>query len=343
MSPPIAGYIPPEGTLTKHQYAYFSACIYIGTRLRGLVRKMAFITNNAVTGQRLETRTAFQWENSGGTLFMMHVTCADILRCVFDAEDTNAKSLARVCQIEEVVGKVQGGANAGWLPLVRYEEVGEEIDLAPFWGHQPDAPSMGSNVFDWTRLKAGKYKWLLNRPDVFPKFVAEVDEKRLPWGDDFKIGDVDTLSHRPLELLYLLLPYLSHRSYAMLASTSRLFRYHALTIFQPHARDVVIALRWAIPTKREYEVASEEVRSIMASEDAKLSPIDGDWFGYLLKVHRSKGMRVRQWIWGQCEEVKRVYEERLPGSPYVTAGGGQTDIAKKLEEKVGTMLRLLPE
>lgn len=173
--------------------------------------------------------------------------------------------------------------------------------------------------------------------------MAEVDEKRLPWGDDFKVGEGDTLSHRPLELLYLLLPYLSPRSYTMLASTSRLFRYHALTIFQPHARDLVIALRWAIPTQREYEVAPEEVRGIMASEDEKLSPVDGDWFGYLSKVHRSKGMRVRRWVLGECEGVKRVYEERLPGSPFAMTTGGQTDIAKNLEEKVGTMLRMLPE
>ena len=101
---------------------------------------------------------------------MMHVTCADFLRLVFDAKDTNARSLARVCQIEEVVGKVQGGANAGWLPLVRYEAVGEKVDLAPFWTHQSDAPSMGSNVFDWTRLKTSKYKWLLNRPDAWVYF-----------------------------------------------------------------------------------------------------------------------------------------------------------------------------
>ncbi|KAF7424508.1 hypothetical protein PC9H_009815 [Pleurotus ostreatus] len=214
MSPrPIAGYIPPRGHPHEAPTRVLSICI--GTRLRGLVRKMVFITNNAVTGQRLATRTAFQWANSGGTLFVMHVTCADILRRIFDAEDMNTKSLARVSQIEEVVGKVQGGASAGWLPLVRYKEVGEKIDLAPFWSHQPDTPSMGSNVFDWARLENSRYKWLVSRPD----FVAKVDEKRLPWGDDFEVGEGSRLSHHPLELLYLLLPHLSPRSYAMLAST----------------------------------------------------------------------------------------------------------------------------
>ncbi|KDQ24740.1 hypothetical protein PLEOSDRAFT_1107671 [Pleurotus ostreatus PC15] len=318
MSPPIAA---PEGTLTKHQHAYFSMYRDRGQRSR--------------EEDGVHQCVAAAWQrgqpSSGGTLFVMHVTCADILRRIFDAEDTNAKSLARVSQIEEVVGKVQGGASAGWLPLVRYKEVGEKIDLAPFWSHQPDTPSMGSNVFDWTRLENSRYKWLVNRPDVCVVYLlpcalsidSDTSDSRSSsprWtrsdclgGDDFEVEEGDTLSDCPLALLYLLLlPYLSPRSYAMLASSSRLFRYNALTIFQPHTRDLVIT--FAGPHPQSKNTKSRPRRSV-----ASWRPKTRSWRPSMGIM--SKGMRVRRWILGECEEVKRVYEERLQGSPYaITAG-----------------------
>ncbi|KAF9496732.1 hypothetical protein BDN71DRAFT_1495213 [Pleurotus eryngii] len=334
MTPPIAGYIPPEGTLTKHQYAYFFylhiywVCHFQATQSQRRGARCVIVFQDKTQRSREEDGVRHNEDSLPVGELRQDDESNYLLRNYrktrtpnhWRASARSKRSLAR-CKA--------GRTPAGYL-LFGTRKSGEKIDLPPFWDHQPDAPSMGSNVFDWTRLKAGSYKWLLNRPDI-PKVRG-------------RVGDDDTLSHCPLELLYLLLPYLSPRSYAMLASTSCLFRYHALTIFQPYTRDLVIALRWAIPTRREYEVAPEEVRGIMASEDATLSPIDGDWFGYLPKVHKSKGMRVRRWIWGECEEVKKVYEERLLGSPYaITAGEGQTDIAEKLGEKVGMMLRLLPE
>lgn len=143
-----------------------------------------------------------------------------------------------------------------------------------------------------------------------------------------------------MDVLHALAPYLPARSYVMLVSTCRQLRYHALTTLQQHARNIVISLVWPLPTRNEYNAASKDVRAIMASEDMAVSPVDADWYMYLSRVHRTKGMRVRRWIWSSCLEIKRVYDAKLPTSQFVVREGGKSKQRKELEAKVAQMFKM---
>ncbi|KAG7096630.1 hypothetical protein E1B28_004047 [Marasmius oreades] len=56
----------------------------------------------------------------------------------------------------------------------------------------------------------------------------------------------------------------------------------------------------------------KEIRDSAASSDPDVcSPADCDWMLYLCKVHWTKSMRVRRYIWSVCEEVKRVYDKKM--------------------------------
>lgn len=78
-----------------------------------------------------------------------------------EKEDMEAK--VNLCEIDTVIGRAHGGRDAGRLPHIKYEEIGEKIDLRHFW-RQGDEP--GLNVFNWGAFACSKYKWLVNRPDV---------------------------------------------------------------------------------------------------------------------------------------------------------------------------------
>jgi hypothetical protein len=79
-----------------------------------------------------------------------------------NAEDESMASLANLCEIERVLGRPQGGANAGRFPYVNYEAGGH--DLRHYWH-----PGMeeGANTFAWSALKSRGEEYLLSRPDVW--------------------------------------------------------------------------------------------------------------------------------------------------------------------------------
>lgn len=62
----------------------------------------------------------------------------------------------------------------------------------------------------------------------------------------------DIITTQSLDVLHILLAYLSNKSYVNLVATCRTLRYHALTTFQPHARERVLSLGWAVPLENEY-------------------------------------------------------------------------------------------
>jgi hypothetical protein len=138
----------------------------------------------------------------------------------------------------------------------------------------------------------------------------------------------------PLELIMLqLLPSLSAKSYVVLMSTCRFFRYHAFTTFQSHARYLVLQLPWAFPTRLELQDIKQQYRAEMARTDDELR--GGDWFLYLNQVHWTKSMRVRRWIWALCEEIRRVWMAKLPRSSYADIGDGVKSPARiQLEKRI---------
>ncbi|KAL4255556.1 F-box domain-containing protein [Pleurotus pulmonarius] len=337
---PLPVHFPPQGMLTKQQYDYFNTGMGIGTTIMGVIRKLVYFSGNMFGGHKTKAMViSIVWESCGMTVFIAHVACADLLRRAFNCEELNVTNLVTLCQITEVIGACGIGPNAGRLPYVNYNRVGEKIDLSNFW-HDHAPGDEGNNYFDWKALGNSKYSWLVNRPDVFPKFPAKVDANRVP-SEDFTIGENDAICNKPMDVLHALVPYLPARSYVMLVSTCRQLRYHALTTLQPHARNIVISLVWPLPTRNEYNSAPKDVRAIMVSEDMAVSPVDADWYMYLSRAHRTKGMRVRRWIWNSCQEIKRVYDERLPTSPFVvTKEGGKSKQRKELEKKVSQMFMM---
>jgi hypothetical protein len=78
-----------------------------------------------------------------------------------NAEDDSMDSLVNLCAIEQVLGRPQGGKNAGRLRYVNYEATGH--DLRPYWhsGYEE-----GANTFGWNALKSSDKEHLLSRPDV---------------------------------------------------------------------------------------------------------------------------------------------------------------------------------
>ena len=139
------------------------------------------------------------------------------------------------------------------------------------------------------------------------------------------------MSTQPLDVLHALLPYLDDKSFINLLSTCRFLRHHALTTFQPHARQRVLALGWAVPTEVEYQAfvrrklqtsatgeasPSGELLASLAMAHAEHSPVDADWHLYLTKVYCSQAMRARRWVWALAGEVARVYRAKRAVGPY---------------------------
>lgn len=94
----------------------------------------------------------------------MHNTCATLLRHVIGAEEDSLASFIKLAEIETVLGRAQGGANAGRFRFVDYEGAGEKIDLRPFWTVGEEE---GANVFNFKALVDKGMGWILARPDVF--------------------------------------------------------------------------------------------------------------------------------------------------------------------------------
>lgn len=179
-------------------------------------------------------------------------------------------------------------------------------------------------------------------PCSFPRFHTTVAPERFPGPAPDETHDI--LTTQPLDILQILLPYLSNKTFVTLLSTCRTFRHHALTTFQPHARQRVFALGWAVPLRHEYVFAPAKTRESGLLIDPDGTSVDGDWALYLCSVHKSKSMRARRWIWATAEEIHRVYLERKAVSGWedtVVGTGKECTIVKspnrlRLEKLVAT-------
>ncbi|KAH9948707.1 hypothetical protein B0H21DRAFT_223608 [Amylocystis lapponica] len=339
---------PPEGTLTAKQYMYFVWAIGIGTLVPGSLTKFEYRGRNMFgnTFMIVPLVLTLQWEAEGGTLLMLHTACCTILRHIFDATDDTKETLVKLSQIEEVLGRPQDGDTAGRINEVNYESVGKDkVDLRQFWipGHR-----LRRNRFDWPKFMASGLKWTLNRPDTFPKFHSAVTLERFaalgPWPANGSTQDI--ITKQPIDILHVLLPYLSNDSFVFLLSTCRLLRHHALTTFQPHARQRVLALGWAVPLDAEHAAAAEAQEQSGSNAPRMAhpidSPVDGDWLLYLSHVHRTQSMRARRWVWALAKEVRRAYDARLPESQFADSVGADGQPQKStarlvLERKMDQM------
>ncbi|KAH9939511.1 hypothetical protein B0H21DRAFT_698339 [Amylocystis lapponica] len=318
---------PPAGTLTSKQYKYFMYSVGFGKMVPGMLIQFEYLDNN-MFGNALAAPMVIniQWEAGGGTIVMLHTACATIFRHIFDATDNTKETLVKLSQIELVLGRPQDKENAGRFNYVNYEGVGKDkVDLRPFWIPVND---VGANKFDWPKFMASGLDWTLNRPDVFPKFNSTVAAERIAALGPPPESTKDIITTQPADILHALLSYLSNESFVSLLSTCRLLRHHALTTFQSHARQRVLALGWAVPLPAEH-AAAVEIRTKSGREAPPMahavdSPVNGDWLLYLSHVHRTQSMRVRRWVWALAEELHRAHDARLPDTKYadgVTAGG----------------------
>ncbi|KAJ7121323.1 hypothetical protein C8R43DRAFT_1033857 [Mycena crocata] len=331
---PLPQHSPPKSIVPKDQAAYFLSGVGIGTKTLGCVQRFRYYSCNmfgSVTGFEVTT-----WEFDGNsTLFMAHHVCLALLRHTLKVEDESLSSITALCAHELILGRPQGGAIAGRFKNINYEHVGENVDLSPFWQRGRD---LGCNVFNWEKLnKDGQLNWLIQRPDIFPRFSRVVSPEKLATLA-FESERTDLITTMPLELVLHLLPYLSLRSYVALVATCRFLRYHALTTFQSHARSLVLQLPWALPTRCELEKIKPQFRTGMAGEGDELR--SGDWFLYLNHIHWTKSMRVRRWIWALCEEFLRVWTAKLPASEYIDLSDGIKSPARiQLEKKIQASIK----
>ncbi|KAJ7680825.1 hypothetical protein DFH06DRAFT_1164295 [Mycena polygramma] len=330
---PLPAHTPSEAAVPKDQATYFKACVGVGNRIMGCVSKFCYYSSNMFGSD--SGFEVIMWESHGGTFFFAHSVCLSLLRQALNVEEDNFLSTTTLCASELVLGRPGSGANAGRFKDIDYEHVGENVNLSPFWKR---GQREGCNVFKWEELKTyknGSLSWIIQRPDIFPRFNRTVSPERLasvgmPPSDEER---ADLITTMPMELILHLLPYLSLKSYIALVSTCRFLRYHALTTFQSHARFLVLQLPWALPTRCELRDIKKKFSAEMASRDDEMR--GGDWYLYLHRIHGTKSMRVRRWIWALCEEIRRVWMLKLPGSAWADLGVGVKSAARvRMESEV---------
>ncbi|KAL0064719.1 hypothetical protein AAF712_008265 [Marasmius tenuissimus] len=250
----------------------------------------------------------------------MHTGCFKILRSILDLEDDNsAKELADFYQIGEILGQCLADNDHGRFKGVRYEAVGEKINLRPYWFRGYKLGKAHDHVvFDYNQLIADGKQWLITRPDVFSRLHRVVDHaKRIaPFGGREPVPGTDILTSQPFPIMNLLVSYLSAASFVRLTSTCKYLRFHALTSFKPYARKFLVEeFPWAFPTRLEFDMIKQNkaVLDAMASPDLEICGPECDWLGYLSMVHspKSKSMRTRRYIWSVCVELKREYDDQL--------------------------------
>ncbi|OBZ72250.1 hypothetical protein A0H81_07921 [Grifola frondosa] len=354
--------LTPE-TLTSKQKHYLQYCVAIGDTVPGLVTNLVFLgtwfilwtprTKNLIhcasDGNLFRSTSkailiAVTWESPNATIFALHTACATILRHMLGASDESFDSVVELCQVPLLLGS-QTGVNAGRIPGMDYDNIGvEKVDLRRFWITGNDA---GMNQFNWLAFEASGFGWALNRPDIFPKLHTSVSEARLAALGPAPESTSDMITTQPLDVLHVLLPYLSDASFVALLSTCRLLRHHALTTFQPHARRRVLALGWAVPTPTEYaSVKEKNGGATMGMAHARDTPHDADWLLYLSRVHRSQSMRARRRVWALAEALAAQYKEKRDNSKYAEvpkAGGMAKSRARiALEKKLETMAAMRP-
>ncbi|KAL1746756.1 hypothetical protein HDZ31DRAFT_33468 [Schizophyllum fasciatum] len=333
---PLAEHFPPKGVLTSAQYAYFQSAVAMGNRVHGLVQNCEFCSPNMFVTFNPPVLLNMTWAHPDFTYVMMHRVCAGLFRRAMGCEGDDYEAYKRLSEVELVMGPLGELADAGALRGVDYASIGEKIDVQPFWRVGSDH---GKNSFKYDEFaKSSLGDWLLTRPDTFPRFYPTVEEKHMstiPHPDTLP-PSTDVLTTQPLDVLRAILAQLDARTYIRLTSTCRFLRAHALTTFQPEARALVLGLPWALPTRAERERMGPAAAAAVPGASA---PEDGDWLLYLSHAHRTKGMRVRRWLWAAAVEAARVFEERKGKGPY--AEGRDTPERRKFDRQT-EMLYLPP-
>jgi hypothetical protein len=251
----------------------------------------------------------------------MHSTCGNLLRKALGLEDYNDKDqLVELAEIESVFGRMSNSSSEGIasFPGVRYEEV-SGIDMRKFWrkNHRP-----GQICFDWLGLKDSEMNWVLNRPDMFPRFFNEVTQKRLESiGEPAETKDI--LTTIPTDILFKLLPHLDIPAFLSLTSTCRTLRKLALVEFQSHVRKLVLSIPWSTPLLHAFD-ESEYRTDPPGMVNPETSPATGDWLLYLSHIHRTNSMRERRRIWNIYVEIKEQYDRLKPECPYSKNPAEQT-------------------
>ncbi|KAL1704037.1 hypothetical protein EV121DRAFT_280648 [Schizophyllum commune] len=330
---PLPEHFPPEGFMTKAQYAYFESALGFGPRVHGLVKTFKFLSPKNFGTFEPPVLLNVAWAHPGFTFVMMHHVCGALFRRAMGCESNTFEDQKRLCEVEVVMGPLGELEDAGELRGVDYASLGEKIDVKPFWRVGSDH---GQNSFKYDEFQQSPLSdWLFTRPDSIPRFYPVVEAKHwstIPHPDAIPAG-TDVLTRQPLDVLLAILAHLDAPTFVKLTSTCRFLRAHALTTFQPEARRFVLALPWAFPMTSELGKMTRAMRQ--AVPDPERSPHDGDWLLYLSHVHRTKGMRVRRWLWANATEAARVFEERKKVSPY--AEGRHTAEREKFDKQVESL------
>ncbi|EJD45624.1 hypothetical protein AURDEDRAFT_103717 [Auricularia subglabra TFB-10046 SS5] len=311
---PLMAHFAPPGVLTENQTVYFEHLVSFGEMVSGFMLDCVYFSGNMLGAARLPAVPivlVMQWEQveRDSVLITMHKVCYDLFRrSVCPGEDTR-ENLRKLAAIEHVMGRPLGAENTGRWADIDYEGVGEKVDLRPLW--RPGT-GLGENVFHWKGLDRLGYDWLVNRPDIFPRFHREVNPSRLVNLANASPGE-DILTRQPQDVLRCIAGHLPDgASLARFAATCRFMRFLSLTEWQPVARALIVrTLPWAMPTPAETK----------ASTVALAGPSEpGDWMLYLSHVHRTKSMRVRRWIWAVCEDIQRVAHAKLEAARALEEG-----------------------
>ncbi|KAI1797218.1 hypothetical protein LXA43DRAFT_969220 [Ganoderma leucocontextum] len=243
---------PPDGVLSDKQLQYMKHAVGMGQYLAGLVVNLVHLDNNMFTINNSPVLVTVVWETGNKTFIALHTHCAMFLRHNLGFASDCPGSLIECSLLDTIIGPTQSGARAGRLNDVDYEGVlgqgSKRVDIEPLWSK---GPSDGNANFDWQEWKRRGLEWTAVRPDVFPRFRSTVLDARLSSLGE-RVATTDIITTQSLDILHILLPYLSNESYVNLTATCRTLRYHALTTFQPHARERVVSLGWAVPLESEY-------------------------------------------------------------------------------------------
>lgn len=108
--------------------------------------------------------------------FMMHTGCANLFLHRMQADTDTFERFTLLSEIVGVLGRPLHGKDAGRLTDVRYEDVGEKIDLKPFW---TTGNELGANVFNWRALSQSPYAFLLNKPNVLVSLALCLEPSRV--------------------------------------------------------------------------------------------------------------------------------------------------------------------
>ncbi|KAI0749405.1 hypothetical protein C8Q80DRAFT_1161847 [Daedaleopsis nitida] len=339
----------PESALTDKQKLHMKHAICVGLYIMGLVADMVYLDRNlfAINNTPGGLICNIVWETEGKTFIAFHTTCAALLRHRLGFTSNDAETLVDLAIIEKIVGPTMAGTHAGMLQDVNYKTALKydgnpiNVDIESLWYSKPDA-APGEADFDWIKWQQLGLEWTATRSDVFPRFRPQVPPARLSTlGPMPEESTTDIVTTQPLDVLHAILPYLDNKSFMHLLSTCRMLRHHALTTFQPHARDRVIALGWAVPVDHEYRGFVARNKSPADGKDggdvdfaelamahATHSPMGADWHLYLSQVHRSAAMRARRWQWALAGELARVYREKKAAGPYADGVNEDGNVVK---------------